>query len=43
MKNKYIVEYYGGCSHFYNWEEACIFIKKQLKYGEVTLSVEKGK
>jgi hypothetical protein len=40
MKKKYIVEYYGGCTHFDDWEQAGAFIKKQLKYGPVSVSYE---
>lgn len=40
MKKKFIVEYYGGCSHFDNWDDAATFIKKQLKYGAVTVTHE---
>lgn len=40
MKKKWIVEYYGGCSNFDDGEEACKFMKKQVKYGKVTLTFE---
>jgi hypothetical protein len=38
MKKKFIVEYYGGCSHFDNWEDAAAFIKKECKAAPVTVS-----